>query len=406
MAEFYAVIGKNFGDEGKGMATDYLCLFAGKNLCVRANGGAQSGHTVDALGKSFVFHELSSGSFRRADTYWAGSYHPDLYKLSEEIENFKNLTGFEPVIYASLNASITIIDDILINMALETNRGEKRHGSCGMGIYEAELRAKAGFRVPLSEVFSQNEESLIRHLMHIREVYLPLRLKEENLSLKDLGEYGELLSDFNVLANFVAEIKKNLKYVRPVNSDSILFEKYDRVIFENGQGLLLDGENERFLPNVTASRTGLDEISKILKSTGNCLNEVLYVTRSYVTRHGAGFLPCECEKADIGENITDRTNEPNDWQGCLRYAFHESEEAFLGPVIEDLKKCKALKASLFITHLNETEGKLLFKDEAVTVAELLECPAVKGVFDNAFLSSDRHSENVKKYRHSESIKNG
>lgn len=398
MTEFYAVIGKNFGDEGKGMATDYLCLFKEKNLCVRANGGAQSGHTVDALGQSFVFHELSSGSFRKADTYWADSYHPDLYKLSDEVESFRNLTGFVPRIFASLQSSITIIDDILINMALETSRGALRHGSCGMGIYEAELRAKAGFRVPLSEVFSQNEESLIKYFMHIREVYLPLRLKEENLSLKNLGEYGELLSDINVLINFVREIKRNLKYVSPVDSEKELFEKYDRVIFENGQGLLLDGENSRFLPNVTASRTGLDEISRILEKTGNRLTEALYVTRSYVTRHGAGFLPCECGKEDIGENITDKTNEPNDWQGAIRYAFHESEEDFLEPVKNDLRKCSVLKKSLFITHLNETGGKLLFKDEAVPVAEFLERTGVKAVFDNAFLSSDRYSEKVESYK--------
>ena len=55
-----AVIGKNFGDEGKGLAVDYLSLQAkgGPVLVIRHNGGAQSGHTVDLPDKRFVFHEL------------------------------------------------------------------------------------------------------------------------------------------------------------------------------------------------------------------------------------------------------------------------------------------------------------------------------------------------------------
>ena len=60
-----AIIGANFGDEGKGLAINHFSR-EGKNLVVRHNGGAQSGHTVERDGKKFVFHELSSGSFNGA----------------------------------------------------------------------------------------------------------------------------------------------------------------------------------------------------------------------------------------------------------------------------------------------------------------------------------------------------
>ena len=57
-----AVIGKNFGDEGKGLATDYLAMLskrAGHScIVVRHNGGAQAGHTVEASGKRFIFREF------------------------------------------------------------------------------------------------------------------------------------------------------------------------------------------------------------------------------------------------------------------------------------------------------------------------------------------------------------
>ena len=78
-----AVIGAAFGDEGKGLAADLLCRRAPGALVVRHNGGAQAGHTVHAGTKRFVFHQLSAGSFRGADTFWAGTFLPDLYKLPE-----------------------------------------------------------------------------------------------------------------------------------------------------------------------------------------------------------------------------------------------------------------------------------------------------------------------------------
>ena len=107
------IIGKNFGDEGKGLATDYFALEAAKRgadfICVRHNGGAQAGHTVDLRERRFVFSQLSSGSFRGADTYWADSFMPDLYKLSAEAESFVESGGRLPNIYASEKCRCTCI---------------------------------------------------------------------------------------------------------------------------------------------------------------------------------------------------------------------------------------------------------------------------------------------------------
>ena len=127
----YAVIGCGYGDEGKGLVTDYLSSKSGKNLVIRHNGGAQSGHTVEIDDKRFVFHELSSGSFRHADTLWADTFMPDLYKLQQEVEEFAQISGFTPNIYASKQSNITTIDDVLMNMLIEQGRGDNRHGSCG-----------------------------------------------------------------------------------------------------------------------------------------------------------------------------------------------------------------------------------------------------------------------------------
>ena len=107
---YYAVIGNNYGDEGKGLAVDHLTL-SGHNLVVRHNGGAQAAHTVDREDKRFVFHELSSGSFNGADTYWASTFLPDLYKLEEEINKGSQAQAVvTEMVYAG---TIFVIDGIV-----------------------------------------------------------------------------------------------------------------------------------------------------------------------------------------------------------------------------------------------------------------------------------------------------
>lgn len=393
---FKAVIGKNFGDEGKGLATDFLCLSGTKNLVVRANGGAQSGHTVETGTKRFVFHELSSGSFRGADTYWAATYHPDLYKLSEEIEEFEAVSGFAPKIFVSPEAGITTVLDVLLNMAFETARGEGRHGSCGMGIYETELRERAGYKITVGDLINSDETWLINKLSEIRNNYVSRRLNEEKITVAGMGEYGELIEDDNIVINYTKTVYNNLKFIEPVESERELFQKYEQIIFENGQGLLLDSECKRFYPNVTGSRTGLVNIVLILKNVGEKLDEVLYVSRSYVTRHGAGELPCECVASDIPGLITDVTNLPNEWQGKLRFGLHESAEEFVKPVLEDIKELDYRpKLSLLLTHLNETDGCVMFKNGTVSVDAFREKLKETGVFENILFSYDKFAENIK-----------
>ncbi len=400
---FCAVIGKNFGDEGKGLAVDFLSDVPGKVLVIRHNGGAQSGHTVEYPDKRFVFHELSSASFRRADTFWADTYFPDLYKLGEEMEAFYDVAGFRPAVYADIHTKITITDDVLLNMATESVRGSFRHGSCGMGIYEAGCRSEAGFAITIKELLEWSEEECVERLREIRSVYLPRRLQELREELSELNlpeEYAELLQSDAVLENAVKEIYQNLQYIKPITDISSFLQNYDRVIFENGQGLLLDSENADFSPHVTASRTGLINPCEFLVRWNCVLDEVVYVTRSYVTRHGAGPLPGECSKTELGIEEDDATNLDNPWQGSLRYARHESVEHFIEPVSEDWQNLKkyglpASICSLMITHLNETGNRILCRADDYPVKDFCELPAVSTTFGQFYLSASRYAYDIK-----------
>ena len=381
------------------MAVDFLSTVHENTLVIRHNGGAQSGHTVEYGEKRFVFHELSSGSFRHADTFWADTFFPDLYKLGEEVSAFRAVSGFIPKIYTDSKASVTMIDDVLLNMAAEVARGENRHGSCGMGIYEAQLRSEAGFAITVGDLFKWNEKEFVSRLQEIRRDYLPVRLNELGLQKGELGEYGELLQSDMVLENAAAEMLENMKYVTLVEDLLSFISNYDCVIFENGQGLLLDSENEIYAPHVTASRTGLTNPCAFLLRLKDSLDEVVYVTRSYVTRHGAGPLPNECEHVDLGLLEEDRTNVENSWQGNLRYARHGAVQEFNRDIREDLKNLKKWNMplpirSLMITHLNETGQCVLCQDGNYSIGDFCEIPVIKEAFDRFYFSASRYGADI------------
>ena len=399
-----AVIGKNFGDEGKGMAVDHLSLSSPRPLVVRHNGGAQSGHTVERRSpetRRFVFRELSSGSICRADTLWASGYHPDLLKLGEEIGAFYDAFGFIPRIYAMEDTSVTVPDDVLINMALETSRGDKRHGSCGMGINECDLRTGSGRGLKLGDLRGMSSRELRDELLRLRSEYTSARLKElEGIINAGADEYLSLLCDENVLINAAEIMADNLGYVEVLKQPDLedLLGGTGTLIFESGQGLMLDTDNEEYAPHLTPSNTGLVSVRRVLDRIGGTLDEAVYVSRSYVTRHGAGRLDNECAPDRIGRIEKDRTNETNEWQGQLRYARHESEEAFAEEVRKDLRRSGLVgcRVSLFLTHLNETDNSIALKDRLEPLDRFISHPSIRETFDGFYFSDTPYTEDIRR----------
>ncbi len=401
-----AIIGKGFGDEGKGLATDHFCRQDSDTIVIKHNGGAQAGHTVEPEGKRFVFHQLSAGSFCGADTFWADSYYPDLYKLGEEMEEFRMLSGICPGIFSDKKTAVTLIDDILINMLLELSRGDRRHGSCGMGINECDLRTGAGFKVSVKDVLCKDEDALVKDVLRIRKEYKQKRLEEAGITegysnSTESAELYEMLSSESVVTNFVDGMKRNAeKYVTLCEDTGTFLNGRNQVIFESGQGLLLDSENTEYAPHVTASRTGLYNPCRILSEYGLDLTEAVYVTRTYVTRHGAGFLPYECGKEELGIYGCDETNVHNTWQGSIRYARHGNVSEFLRPVREDTEYIPdsgnggKAAISLFVTHLNETAGRMLMKDMEPEIGDFIKLDDVNEVFDRFYLSGAKRDVTI------------
>ena len=347
------VIGANFGDEGKGLMTDYFChqstLRGEKSLVVLHNGGAQRGHTVVTPdGKKHIFHHFGSGTFVGADTYLSEDFilNPIIFRQEwEELESMKAI----PKVYVNHTCRVTTPFDMILNQIIEESRDNARHGSCGMGIHETMIRDVCNY--PIEMWFDSSDEAKRYYLKEIRN-YLSERLLDFGIN-KIPDNWKEIVNSDLLIENFISELNFMGRNIS-IRFDRFI-EYYDCVVFENGQGLLLDQNNTAYYPHLTPSNTGIKNSLEIIAEM-SCKPdiEVCYVTRTYLTRHGAGRLDGECDKQEINPDMQDLTNVPNPHQGTLRYAklIEKSLEERILKDFEPARKYGA-KLSLAITHENE-----------------------------------------------------
>ncbi len=293
-----AVIGANWGDCGKGLVTDWLCR-QGAGMVVRFNGGAQAGHTVVCKdGRRHVFQHFGAGTFRGVPTYLSRYFivNPILY--FHEKEELAKL-GVKPLVYAHPDCIVTTFADMLINQELEKRRGKDRHGSVGVGINETvERSAIPDLKITMADLWN-NTRSLERKLAEICSTYAMFRV----------GTAIELPEA--MIAAFIDGCFDFANEIHPLG-----IAQCKDPVFEGAQGLLLDQNNKEFFPHVTRSNTGIRNVRKLCGQAGITDIDAYYVSRTYLTRHGAGVLPGEDPKM----SFPDSTNKNHRFQGSLRFA--------------------------------------------------------------------------------------
>lgn len=308
-----AVIGANFGDEGKGLITDYLATK--DSVVIRFNGGAQAGHTVQTPGgRRHVFKHMGSGTLAGAATYLSQFFLSDPTTFEFEYEQLSQL-GVSPTIFVDPKSYVVTPYDVAINCILEESRQHHRHGSCGLGIGETVERSQyPAFALTVGEL--SNQASLCDKLNHIRSVWVKNRL--EALQIKRISEFWQdWLTNENILRGYLWMVEFFLNRVNIVPIKAM--QDYTSIIFEGAQGLLLD-QNHRWFPHVTRSNTGCKNIIPLLKSLNYDALDIYYISRAYLTRHGRGPLPHELAHKPF-EGVYEKTNVDNDYQESLRYAF-------------------------------------------------------------------------------------
>ena len=238
--------------------------------------------------------------------------------------------------------------DMMMNQIVEEYRGDSKHGSCGLGIFEMILRSKTEKNHTVYEFANMPVSEMKVLLDDIATRYLPHRLKQ--LGIESIpAKWVEILSKKdNIIENYINDFIQMKDNMQIVNSKII--DDYD--IFERAQGLLLDQNNLSYMPHLTPSNMGiknpLDIIGKRKVDIETC-----YVSRTYMTRHGAGRFVTECNKSDINDKIFDMTNIPYPYQDTIRYGMVIVDD-LKNRITSDLENVKVNK-SLAMTHLNEYE---------------------------------------------------
>lgn len=360
-----AVIGGNYGDEGKGLITDYLSSLNSSTLVIRFNGGAQAGHTVvTPQNQRHVFHLLSSGSFAGADTFLSQHCLFDPRMLVEECQIYQRARGKMPSVFVHPHCVVTTPCDLLINQYLEYQRGEQRHGSCGLGIGEAIGRhTQTNHQLFVSDLLDLDR--CYEKLESMRCHWIPERLSELGLSFhqndKMARDFFTAISSNGLTRWFLEDIKKSVHLIN-ITNESLLLDRYQSWVFEGAQGLLLD-QNYGEFPHVTRSNTGLKNIKTLLSQLPDYETyelDVYYVTRAYLTRHGAGPLAHELKTAPY-EKINDPTNIRNEFQGHLRFAYLNLD--LLKQAIDtdiDTNKELNIRKNLALTCLDQLDSNVRF----------------------------------------------
>ena len=238
-----AVVGANWGDEGKGKITDMLAKEA--DIIVRFQGGANAGHTiVNDYGK-FALHTLPSGVFYGHTTSVIGNgVALNIPVLMEEIQSIVERGVPKPKILVSDRAQMVMPYHILFDQYEEERLGGKSFGSTKSGIapFYSDKYAKIGFQV--SELF--DEELLKEKVVRIAETKNVLL---EHLYHKPLINPDELLETLHEYRDTIAP------YVCDVSSYLDQAIKEGKTILLEGQLGTLKDPDHGIYPMVTSSST-------------------------------------------------------------------------------------------------------------------------------------------------------
>lgn len=276
-----AVVGANWGDEGKGKITDMLAEQA--DYIVRFQGGANAGHTIVNKYGKFALHTLPSGIFYEHTTNVIGNgVALNITTFCKEIEELVDKGVPMPKILVSDRTQIVMPYHVLFDQYEEERLGKKSFGSTQSGIapFYSDKFAKIGIQV--SELF--DEERLYEKLQGIIEkknvilehLYHKPVIDVDGL-MKTLGVYREMIEPY------VADVSKVLQQAIKENKT---------ILLEGQLGTLKDPDHGIY-PMVTSSSTlaGYGAIGAGIPASE--IKQVITVCKAYSSAVGAGAFVSE-----------------------------------------------------------------------------------------------------------------
>ncbi|ETP73367.1 adenylosuccinate synthase [Lachnospiraceae bacterium JC7] len=276
-----AIVGANWGDEGKGKITDMLA--ESSDIVVRFQGGANAGHTIINNYGRFSLHLLPSGVFYDHTTSVLGNgVALDIEKFCAELKSLVDAGVPEPKILVSNRAQVMMPYHVLFDTLEEARLAGKSYGSTKSGIapFFSDKFAKIGLQV--CELF--DEEVLCDRLHKVVEI--------KNATLRELYHAAEINYD-----ELLAELHKQRDLIAPYVTDT---SKFLREALKAGKTVLLEGQlgtmkdpDHGIYPMVTSSSTLAAYGAVGAGIPPYEIKDIIAVTKAYSSAVGAGDFVSE-----------------------------------------------------------------------------------------------------------------
>lgn len=326
----FAIIGGQFGDEGKGKIVDEICAALSRKhekiIVYRWNGGANAGHTVIIGGQKIVLHNIPSGALTKGAIAILGKgmvIHPmDLLKeLMDVTEKF----GFPKNLIIDEMATLSLDTHRAFESALK-EREEGGAGSTGRGIAPAYADIVLRHPVRMRDLVSENWEVILtKHYdlyasftkglgKDISEILVPTVSGQA----KKMGSKETFLDQLMFARNLLLPFIKNV--------DGLLKENWigtTPFVFEGAQGVGLDPRWGVY-PDVTASETtfsGIHSSTEGLIDPVNIEYKIAVYKATYMSSVGKRVLPSKM-KETLAEKIRKDANEFGATTGRPRDIYH------------------------------------------------------------------------------------
>ena len=291
-----AVVGSQWGDEGKGKITDFLSNEAA--YTVRSNGGNNAGHTIEINGQDFKMRLIPSGIFASKQGAVIGNgvvINPEV--LFSELKNLEEKGIDTSKLKISNRAHIIMPYHIKQDEYQEEAKGDQKIGTTKNGIGPAYMDKAFRIGIRVCDLLEKDtfEAKLRTNLEQKNEVFTKIygkpALKFEDIFDK-YYEYGQ-------------KMKKYVIDTSVLVNDAL--DNNEKVLFEGAQGIMLDIDEGTY-PFVTSSNTISGGIASGIGVGANRLKTVIGVCKAYTTRVGAGPFPTELLD-ETGDRIRETAHE-------------------------------------------------------------------------------------------------
>ena len=286
-----AIIGAQWGDEGKGKITDLLSEKC--DVVVRYQGGNNAGHTIIVDGRKIVLHLIPSGILHKHSVSVIGHgvvFEPEAFQKELVTVADAGIKVTSQNLKISENVTIITSYNKILDGARES-QGTVKIGTTGKGIGPA------------------YEDKIARRAIKLKDLYDLPSLKTKlarNLEEKEIlfrHRYDIAFPSVEEEAQRLFELGKNVK---PFVCDTFSYLDQavtlgKKILFEGAQGILLDIDYGTY-PFVTSSSTALGGVYTGAGIPESSVQEVLGITKAYTTRVGEGPFPTELFD-EVGEKI-------------------------------------------------------------------------------------------------------